>query len=845
MKNLLKILLSLFILIAGIYAATPLWLPYILARQLPPGWQLETLEAGYPGFAGISVSTLRVKGDVLAADIALTAADIRFSYQGLKTDIGSLSVDVFVFAVDDRTADALTLDDLSLPTTRLTGKLPALTISQLRVALHTAAGSDPGNAAATQPLVLDFRALKLLPGAENSFHLTTTASIEATPAVNGRLDVDVSENSRIAEIRFPASVNAAPWLAVSLEQTDQTQNTTTQIRAVFDAEQANQEWLDIILARGSDGLLTHVTGKLEIQANFAGKKVQNIERMSLATEQLQAEFENGVLIFDAGLRADRNGEKITVTLPRLARIQFQDTSGKIDELITQFFPEIERTAQPNVSGSAEIEPASKLVIQHGGTPSIEFNGDINLGINYTKSGGWIHATDLHIQSTDFPRLDSATANGLISFNWIEEAPFTYTIRDEDSAPVVITADEMNVVAKLTLSNGDLFSTGDGVFIGSHIEPMAASATRVDVSWQNMDLLNLAGELSTKTQGLATVLKGENWSGFDIGATYTLLSDASISGTGTLNFDSGPVFPIKFTGNAEAEKWNITLPPATIKLAQLKKLLRVAHIELPETVKLTDGYIDIHGDIVVADEITAEMIIKGHEMGASMLESSAHKAGLALSTRYGNIISASGPVSIEAVALAGGVDVTNIRADLKLENMDTFGLKNLHAEVFDGQLHLDNLRFSANRIEDTTIELSHINLGRLLAFTDIDGLEGTGFLEVFLPTGSDETGIYVKNGTFSASGPGRLAYTKQGVAGSNIGLQALENFHFNDLSGTINYQSDGAYQMAIHLEGKNPDLYGGHPIVFNLNIGGSLPELFEAMFMTGSFEESILKQIRAN
>ena len=198
-----------------------------------------------------------------------------------------------------------------------------------------------------------------------------------------------------------------------------------------------------------------------------------------------------------------------------------------------------------------------------------------------------------------------------------------------------------------------------------------------------------------------------------------------------------------------------------------------------------------------------------------------------------------------VALAGGVDVAHIRADLNMENTETFGLTNLYAEVFDGQLNLSSLRFSENRFEDTTVELNHINLGRILAFADIDGLDGTGFLDIALPIGSDQIGVYVKNGTFNSNGPGHLAYTKEGVAGSNIGLQALENFQYKDLSGKINYQSDGAYQIAIRLEGKNPDLYGGHPIVFNLNIGGSLPELFEAMFMTGSFEESILRQIRTD
>ena len=239
-----------------------------------------------------------------------------------------------------------------------------------------------------------------------------------------------------------------------------------------------------------------------------------------------------------------------------------------------------------------------------------------------------------------------------------------------------------------------------------------------------------------------------------------------------------------------------------------------------------------------------MTIKGNGLGASMLQSNARKVDFTLNASYGNTITARGPALIETVTLAGGVDVSHIRVDLNLEDMDTFGLKNLYAEVFDGQLNLSSLRFSENRIEDTTIELSHINLGRLLAFADVDGLEGSGTLEISLPVGSDQTGIYVKDGTFNSAGPGYLAYTKEGVAGSNIGLQALENFQYQALSGTVSYQSDGAYQIAIHLEGKNPDLYDGYPIVFNLNIGGSLPELFAAMFMTGSFEEAILNEIRS-
>lgn len=738
MKLLLKLLLSLSILIAGIYAATPLWLSYIFARQLPSGWQLEKLDTAYPGFSGININVLRVKGELQAAGVALTVADIRFSYHGLKSEIGSVSLDVFMKAAKDSGNDAVTLDDLSLPITKLTGKLPELSIGKLQVALHRAINIKLGDSVAAQPLVLDFQAFKLLPRADNTFQLTTGVSIEGSPDVTGQLDVDVSKNSLTAKIRFPAAAGSPPWLVVSLEQRGQTRKTTTQIRAFFDAEPANRQWLDALLARSTGGLLTHVSGKLAVQADFAGKELQGIERLSLAAGQLHAGLDDSTLILDAELLASREGEEITVTLTKPAEIRYQEKEVKIN------------------AGSITAEIASR--------------------------------------------------------------------------------------------NGRLLSTGGGTFMDVQSASLATSATKVEVAWDELDLLKLAGKLSTKTQGFATEIDGETMAGFDFDVAFTLFSNADVNGSGTLKLDAGPDLPIEFAGNTQAERWGITLPVTTIKLAQLGSLLRVAQIGLPASVKLTDGTIDLQGDAVVADEISARMTISGYAIGASMLESSIRKASFTFNTIYGstdheNTVSADGTLSIEAATLAGGVDVANIRADLYFENADTFGLNNLSAEVFNGQLKLASLHFSENRLEETTVEGVDIDLGRLLAFVDIEGLEGAGKLNISLPAGSDQKGLYIKNGAFNSTGPGRLSYTKEGVVASNIGLQALENFHYQDFSGTITYQADGAYQITIRLEGNNPDLYGGKAIVFNLNINGTLPELFEALFITGSFEESILKQIR--
>ena len=586
-------------------------------------------------------------------------------------------------------------------------------------------------------------------------------------------------------------------------------------------------------------------GTLEFQAILSSTELTGIEHLSLATRQLQAEVLGGKLDLDFEFVANREQDEIIVTLPRKTTIEYQDSSGKIEELIKRYMPELQRSAQQESTAIVTMETSSRFVFQTGKKPSLEYTGEVKIKLDSVTSKVDLQSNDLQVNIADFSDPDSTSLNGNISINWVETAPFSYVLNGESAEPSTMLANEIDIQALLTLENSILVSTGKGRMMGAQTRSPVASTTGLDIAWQNLDLLNLTGKLSTRTQGFSTDFEDETWTGFDFDNTYDLLGNDKIRGSGILKFNDGPELPYEFTGNLQSNHWNITLPNSSIKLTELGSILRAAHYQLPESIKLTDGYIDISGEITVGDEITAVMSVRGHELAASMLETHAREAGFGFSTRYGKTISLDGPVSISALTLAGDIDVWDLHADMKVENTETFTLKNLHAEVFDGQVSLGSLRFSDSRIEDTTIEIQHIDLGRLLAYADIDGLEGTGQLDISLPAGSDQTGIYVRDGTFSSNSPGRLSYTKEGVAGSNIGLQALENFEYQDLSGTINYESSGAYLVAVRLEGKNPDLYGGHPIVFNLNINGLLPELFESLFITGDFEESILKQIRTD
>jgi len=888
MKRIPKLLLFLSILIAGIYAAIPLWLPHIMASQLPAGWTLEKLDLAYPGFSGITAKVIQIKGELQTTALTLTATDVRFKYKHFKIEVDSLLLDVFVQASANSTANSLTLDDLSLPVARFSGQLPELTINRVGVALHFDKGEVTPGSENLQPLLLEFMRFRLLPNKGDEFYVSADVGIAGMPQIDGRMSVDVNKTTRKANLRFPADSDTPAWLNVSVVQADTKQGTATTINLDMDSAHADQVWLDLIVAKSTGGLLTGINGKLAVQADFAGHDLQGIERLLVGANDLRAEFEHGTLILDGKFQARRNGANIAVSLPEVAEIQFQDSTGMIDRLIQTVVPGLQRKPQSPARILTQIGAASTLSIQLGSAPSMTYNGSINIDAVSTKSSASLQATDLQVVLENLSVPGTATVSGLFTLALEENTPVAYisdslnfrankisikgsgqvkitsqgadlnlTGEFEIQNPLInltsdghspgksISADQLILSADLTSVDGRYFSSGNGIFLNGHVSPDNASAAQIMLTWEDMDLINLTGKLSTKTQGFAIDFDGQIWNGFDLDIAYELTGNADVNGSGLVNFDSGPQLPIKFNGSLETEHWNIRLLPASVELAQVGDLLRTGHVEIPDSITLSDGYVELQGEVLVADQINAKITIKGHELDASMLESNAHEAAFILDASYAGTISVSGPVTIANLALAGGVDVTELGLELNIENADTIGLTRLRARVFEGEISLSSLRLKENRIDNTTVELSHISLGRLLAFADIEDLEGTGHLDFSLPIGSDQTGVFVENGVFKSTGSGHIAYTKEGVAGSNIGLQALENFQYKSLSGTVNYQSSGDYQISIRLEGKNPDLYGGHPIVFNLNIGGSLPEFFKAMFITGSFEESILKQIQTN
>ena len=410
---------------------------------------------------------------------------------------------------------------------------------------------------------------------------------------------------------------------------------------------------------------------------------------------------------------------------------------------------------------------------------------------------------------------------------------------------LIDAETMNLQLDFSLSGERLTTSGTSALYNIRMDSSALSASQVDFEWNEVDPAAVTGEFRTHTRGLVFSHEEDTYQGVDLDIAYALLSDARVEGQGDLLLASGLRTPIRFSGRLDSGDWEIDILPAQLSLRQALKALETMTGPLPGQFEPGGGSIGIEGSISLGNAVRGNVNISGKALGFSLAESTVDGADFNISGKLNESLTGTGWLSIDRIGLAAGLSLYKTRVSAGLMTPDTIDLDDLQAEFFGGRLSADHLRLSPEGLSDTQINMTDIDLGQVLEYIDVGGLKATGKLDISLPAGSRGSSLYVHNGVFRANGPGILNYSSSMSAApvENIGLSALENFHYTELDGTIDYNTDGSYQLMVHLVGSNPDLYDGYPIALNLNIGGMLPEAFEVLFLTGDFDKAILNRIR--
>jgi hypothetical protein len=240
-------------------------------------------------------------------------------------------------------------------------------------------------------------------------------------------------------------------------------------------------------------------------------------------------------------------------------------------------------------------------------------------------------------------------------------------------------------------------------------------------------------------------------------------------------------------------------------------------------------------------------------------------GLAFSSGPGRFEQVNGVIALDRLAPPStppgqqlAIGLVNIGLPL------TNGL--LTFDLEPGQLLVEQLRweFAQGRIRaapftvgsegmqfSTTLTAERLQLDEIFKLAQLDGLSGEGTMHGTVPitvSGSEAT---IAGGELVSDRPGWVRYRPEeapaalqaGGDNVNLLLQALENFRYEKLRLTIDGRTDADMDVRLHLAGANPDLLGGHPIEFNLNLEGALANILRAALAGYQIPERIRERMQ--
>jgi len=281
---------------------------------------------------------------------------------------------------------------------------------------------------------------------------------------------------------------------------------------------------------------------------------------------------------------------------------------------------------------------------------------------------------------------------------------------------------------------------------------------------------------------------------------------------------------------------------------------------PSTLELSAGSMRLEANAVVADQrplqARASMRLSGVAGIFDRSELQGVDAQLQLDLRNERLqigieqlqIAQLNPgVPLQTVALRG--DYT---AAIGSPTIGRLNWQQAQAQLFNGRIWLDpgTLDLAADN-PARSLHVQGISLAQLLQAYPAEGLEGDGNIDGELPLRLTPDGLSIADGTLAARAPGgRLHFSSPkldafGASNPALGLvvQALSNFHYSRLESGVDYSEQGTLQLALRLEGENPQIENGRPIHFNINIEEDIPALLTSLQLSGKVSERIQQRVQ--
>jgi hypothetical protein len=127
--------------------------------------------------------------------------------------------------------------------------------------------------------------------------------------------------------------------------------------------------------------------------------------------------------------------------------------------------------------------------------------------------------------------------------------------------------------------------------------------------------------------------------------------------------------------------------------------------------------------------------------------------------------------------------------------------------------------------DIVFRADHLDLQEVLDAANVEAAHASGSVSGRIPVSVSHRGVAINQASLASDEQGVLSYQpavppaalQQEDGGVKLLRDALENFHYNRLTVTLDGDSGKEWHSTVHFAGNNPNLLGGQPLVLNVNL----------------------------
>lgn len=185
--------------------------------------------------------------------------------------------------------------------------------------------------------------------------------------------------------------------------------------------------------------------------------------------------------------------------------------------------------------------------------------------------------------------------------------------------------------------------------------------------------------------------------------------------------------------------------------------------------------------------------------------------------------------------------------------DKFSLSamNMSAELLGGTINIDKAQWPFSVKHSVNVQLTSIDLTKLLELDPKQGIIVTGNISGDLPVGYDGKSFIIaggelhniSNGIIKVADNPTVEQLKLDDPQLKLAFDAMQNLHYHLLTSDVSMDDTGYMLFDTTIKGRNPDI--DNDVNLNLNLNYDLMGLLESLNITTQIEQKLIDRLQNN